>query len=428
MKNKLFDALPWVAVPFTLFMLALYHFIPDQHVEYYPSNNIFGALYSGSSTSNAPDIEWLDDSQNGWRCDALKEETDYQFCGVNFLTRNKKNGEGRNLNNISSIKLKISYTGSSEKIRFVMRSFDPGYATVKDDNSLQYIYTEIKTSSLKNEPIDVYMTEFTVADWWIEQYDHKRTLVQPSFKNVTSIGFELSEEVFEGRHEITIDEITLIGPVFDESNYYLCILFIWMLVQFGYLFTRLSYVKNAVVHYQERGNELISQNKKLTNKADKYKKLSSKDPLTGIYNRRGFNDQADPFFAGHYAGAILLIDLDFFKNINDTFGHDAGDIVLKTVTQVIIDNVRKNDIVGRWGGEEFIVYVSDSFADSVLTLAEKLRLSIKELAIPEFPQISITTSIGFAIRMQDESFDDCFKRADIKLYSAKTSGRDQTQF
>jgi diguanylate cyclase (GGDEF)-like protein len=135
----------------------------------------------------------------------------------------------------------------------------------------------------------------------------------------------------------------------------------------------------------------------------------------------------DPSFVRSNLG-ILVFDVDHFKKVNDQFGHDTGDRVLSTIAQVIGNNVRQTDVLGRWGGEEFILICPQITLEQVKGLAEKLRLAIEE---QEFNTpngaLKVTISIGAAIVDPQETFEAAFKRADTALYKAKNSGRNQTQ-
>jgi diguanylate cyclase (GGDEF)-like protein len=118
----------------------------------------------------------------------------------------------------------------------------------------------------------------------------------------------------------------------------------------------------------------------------------------------------------------MIMDIDYFKNINDTYGHTAGDLVLNDISKAIKSNVRDYDIVGRYGGEEFIVILPHTSVGMAKRMAERLRKTIKLLQVNN---ISVTVSIGVTRNMpEDTSIDDLVKRADMHLYEAKQSGRD----
>lgn len=151
------------------------------------------------------------------------------------------------------------------------------------------------------------------------------------------------------------------------------------------------------------------------------------DQLTGIYNRHKFEQllclerERSRRFGQQLS--LILIDIDHFKVINDTYGHDTGDEILKHLVEIIQDNIRKIDIFARWGGEEFLVLTPDTDLDNIQILAEKLRLAVQKA---DFSNSShITISQGVATFKNEDTFEDIFKRVDKGLYWAKKHGRNQ---
>ncbi len=157
--------------------------------------------------------------------------------------------------------------------------------------------------------------------------------------------------------------------------------------------------------------------------------LSFTDPLTGIFNRRHFFNLFESEFTGarryRYNLAVLMIDIDDFKSINDTYGHQQGDRVLTVISQMIRDKTRTTDVWGRYGGEEFIGFVSHCTREGVLTLAEKLRKHIESLAIPGMGGKKVTASVGIGYFPSDgvKDIDGLVKSADDNLYLAKKNGK-----
>lgn len=176
-------------------------------------------------------------------------------------------------------------------------------------------------------------------------------------------------------------------------------------------------------------NELSEAYALLALKSVELEKASITDTLTGLFNRRRLDEayahELDR--AQRYAKPVSLIigDVDHFKSINDTHGHQTGDEVLKTIADLLRNGVRAVDIVGRWGGEEFLVICPDTDLDGAVALAEKLRLSIET---EPFAAIgSATSSFGIAQYRAGESFKDTVARADTALYKAKINGRNRVE-
>ncbi|HQD83704.1 MAG TPA: GGDEF domain-containing protein [Quisquiliibacterium sp.] len=161
--------------------------------------------------------------------------------------------------------------------------------------------------------------------------------------------------------------------------------------------------------------------------------LATRDSLTGLYNRAEFINLANGELtraARHgFETAIVVIDLDHFKVVNDTLGHPAGDRVLRSVGAVLSAELRASDVIGRLGGEEFIVLLPQTPPALARSVAEKLRARLAESTLdPESPALRITASFGVASASpQDGSadFEAIYQRADAALYRAKGDGRNR---
>jgi diguanylate cyclase (GGDEF)-like protein/PAS domain S-box-containing protein len=158
----------------------------------------------------------------------------------------------------------------------------------------------------------------------------------------------------------------------------------------------------------------------------KLEQQANTDPLTGLFNRRSFTSFCEHEFlrANRYFQpfSLMIIDIDLFKAVNDTYGHLVGDEVIKRVAKICHEHIREADVLARIGGEEFAILLPDTDIDSAYILAERLRQVQQQYDEPLAPPITI--SIGVAtIHPQDKTFSELFKRADKALYSSKNSGR-----
>ncbi len=161
------------------------------------------------------------------------------------------------------------------------------------------------------------------------------------------------------------------------------------------------------------------------------KHLSVTDALTGLYNRRHFDNMIEREFlrAKRYSNnlSIAIIDIDFFKKVNDTYGHLCGDYILKEVAYLILENFRKTDMIFRYGGEEILVILTETPIEKAIIPLERLRKSIENYPFNYDGQdIRITISIGAeSINPEISNFEKLIDNADKALYQAKENGRNR---
>lgn len=173
-------------------------------------------------------------------------------------------------------------------------------------------------------------------------------------------------------------------------------------------------------------NEMKNSHNKLTEKFDSLNKMASVDSLTGLYNRRSMNklvwdaiDKGKPF-------SLIMCDIDDFKKVNDTYGHDCGDLVLKSVASVIKSTLRDFDVVCRWGGEEILVLVSNSNASSAAQVGERIRARVEGMNIKYGSHIvKCTLTLGVAEHDFGRSYEETITIADERLYEGKKSGKNK---
>jgi diguanylate cyclase (GGDEF)-like protein/PAS domain S-box-containing protein len=179
-----------------------------------------------------------------------------------------------------------------------------------------------------------------------------------------------------------------------------------------------------------RANELLQGEITERKKAEeKLRELSEKDPLTAIFNRRKLYELMDVEIdrAKRYERPLSLImfDFDYFKKINDTYGHTVGDIVLQSSAKLIGCVIRRVDIFARYGGEEFIILVPETGVAGAVALAEKIRRFVHQHAYPEVGKV--TVSAGVAAFVGNDTKETLIKRADDALYKAKEKGRNRVE-
>jgi diguanylate cyclase (GGDEF)-like protein len=166
----------------------------------------------------------------------------------------------------------------------------------------------------------------------------------------------------------------------------------------------------------------------LKQQRDKLESMAMYDQLTGLNNRHYLYESADRKFSRAKRHkdqlSLLMIDIDNFKGINDLYGHQVGDVVLQFIGKQLLASARQEDIVARFGGEEFIMLLDQCEKNQALKKAEELRQRISSEMVES---VNVTASIGIAeLEEQDQSFEDIIRRADKALYESKENGRDRS--
>ncbi|MGA9046622.1 ABC transporter substrate binding protein [Sulfuricurvum sp.] len=258
----------------------------------------------------------------------------------------------------------------------------------------------------------------------------KITYVNPAFSYHT--GYTKEEVVGKTPRLLKSDQ-------HDETFYQ----HLWTTILDGEVFrgTIINKKKNGELYYEkktisplkdDKNNivSFVSSGKDVTQESiihQEIQRIAMSDNLTGIYNRHKFEIlfalESERSRRFSLPLSMLLIDIDHFKSVNDTYGHDVGDEVLKHLVTIVQENIRKIDIFARWGGEEFLVLSPGTDLQNMQILAEKLRSAAENGIFPEVGKVTI--SIGVSAFTPEDTFTKLFKRADQGLYNAKAEGRNQ---
>ncbi len=178
---------------------------------------------------------------------------------------------------------------------------------------------------------------------------------------------------------------------------------------------------------------LAANREELLRKNRELETVSQTDPLTGLLNRRGVEElfQRETYRArrSRRTFAVMIADIDHFKRVNDTYGHDAGDAVIVEVAKILKGHARGWDLCARWGGEEFLTVLVETDLPQAVAVAERTRLGVASAAISHNGEsIPVTISAGVSVYREEEDVAVCIKRSDACMYRAKKSGRNQIWF
>jgi diguanylate cyclase (GGDEF)-like protein len=313
-------------------------------------------------------------------------------------------------------------------VRVTVRSFDARFSRADDGNSARMQSVTLPVRDVA-KPLVIGLSELTVPEWWIFQHSLPHEFNIASLDNAVAVAVDLPDRLNNGApHEVRLRGLVLQGEWIRRETLYFAILCAWVAGALGVLGWRFSDLRHQHRRQRLQIDALTARTARLRAEHDGLKRLAVIDQLTGVLNRRGIEHAIAGEAMGSHDIALLVLDIDHFKRINDTEGHEAGDLVLKRVATVIAENTRERDIVGRWGGEEFLVACIDCAPPHAATVAEKIRQRIEDSFFGSRQRIAVTASVGVAMMREGDSFPSAFRRADAALYRAKSSGRNRIVF
>jgi diguanylate cyclase (GGDEF)-like protein len=179
-----------------------------------------------------------------------------------------------------------------------------------------------------------------------------------------------------------------------------------------------------------RTDELEKAYDMIKNKNKELNELLITDGLTKLYTRgylmKKMKEEKTRYKRYKASFSLIMCDIDHFKKVNDTYGHDAGDLILKKISKLMQNSSREQDTIARWGGEEFMILLPETTIEEAHAVAQRILETLREKVYTyEEEEISLTMSFGLTMYEDKESIDELIKRVDEKLYEAKDNGRDQ---
>jgi diguanylate cyclase (GGDEF)-like protein len=372
---------------------------------------------------------WKDKEQKIWSCD-LAEGYLYYYCLLTIeLTNSDRNEEGLDLSLYQEVTIHYDYQSEQDDtLRVQIRNFNPEFSTADNFLTRKYNEFEFRPSEFGNR-ITIELDKFYVPSWWIAELRLPSRLAEPNFDNVTQIEIQTGTKDQVGLRIVQIKEIIFTGKSIDAETYYLSIIVIWLVSLTILGLIRFTQIVRDLRFERRHLQTLTQENEALELKKAELEKRVHVDKLTTVYNRAGI-EQA--FTVMHHNWTektrkygIIVLDLDHFKIVNDDYGHQIGDVVLEKLGAMLKATVRSEDLVGRWGGEEFIVLANAAEIEQLRVLAEKVRFAVESAEWPE--SLKITASLGLAIVNTTDTIESIFTRADSHLYRAKNHGRNNVQ-
>jgi len=419
-----FEIVLGLLVILTIFAIAGEEQILEEHLVIDQKSGLALNIYDDRESGGTSSIHLEDEKNMRWHC-ILRDSYSYPYCGFEVLF-DKERTNGIDLRHYNKIRMHLDYNGPSQTVRISLRNFDPLYSKKEILQSTKYNQIEFNVALL-NGVAEFSIKDFFVANWWVLENKIPPQLSHPQFDNITIFEVQSGSGKPLGKHQFQLHRVEFIGQALSTADWYLVIMMIWLGIILSFLAYRIIKLKDEVTIQRKRESELIEINEVLDTRSKALELQAKTDPLTGVFNRLGIEEAISlglQDWSQHRKPlSLVMIDIDHFKQINDKYGHDVGDLVLSNLSNIVQQHTRTQDLFARWGGEEFVLVCRDTDIDSARAIADKLRELIANQTLHK--NIKITASFGVATLKTYENLEQLFKAADTALYEAKSSGRNR---
>ncbi|QAY75597.1 GGDEF domain-containing protein [Sphingosinicella sp. BN140058] len=377
--------------------------------------------YGDQAEKGSSTVSTDNDRPLHWRC-ALKDGFQYPYCGYQLLFGGWGGVRGMNFAKVESISIDMSYSGPGETIRFNLLDFDPRYSHKDRPDTFKPNKVEVFVRTGDRRVIEVRPEDFSVAEWWLTRFSMPPALSRPQFENIVSLDIQTGSWSAKGEHAFDVHSITFNRKLLSRAELYLVILAAWVIFAIAFLAMRLVRLAGDLKRRKRTEQAALAA-------ARAAQESALTDALTSVLNRRGLVRGYEGLTAGvapSSAISVILIDIDFFKRLNDSFGHNAGDAVLVAFSSILSAQASEADLVGRWGGEEFLI-VHVGGRDDAMALAERVRGALHAYDFGACGTVTASFGIHTA-PVEGADLDQMVGHADEALYTAKSRGRNRADF
>jgi len=413
-------------------MLLAHGYLPDKVDLLFPSAKSNMWLFSdGTDNEGGSHANWLDREENAFECN-VTHAIAWPYCGTEIQLT--PDFQGVDISEYKAMKVYINYAGPSTQVGVTLRSFEPASFVEGNVDSLKSSIVSIDTFELvgADTPIIIKPAEWQVLPWWLDRYTIARESRYTDFSHVVVVGLNLDDKPVDGKHRMQLKKVEVVKNLISEKTWYVVLISVWLLCVFLLVSWSLIKLLRQSKQHSSKAEALSIYADELSLLSEYHKNEAMRDELTGLYNRKGLAEYLKTKLEKDEAFnlSLILFDLDFFKKVNDSYGHDAGDQVLVSIAATINVNIRQSDCFCRWGGEEFAILCpampiekTSEFANSLCNLIASTQIKTSST------MINITASFGVSAGHVDQNnlIDALFERADSALYKAKGNGRNRVE-
>lgn len=407
----------------TLAVLTWHHYGMEKQFVMFPNESISPTVYSDPQYGGRSKT-MLESSPKGTfiKCRTISSSRIHPFCGISLAISDL--GGDQDLSSYDELIVTLSADSTEPDtvmIYLVNTEFDSNAEPFERVN----LRTINAAKMMRN--ITLPLDSFYVPSWWLLFNPEDPYGGKPNVSNVTALRITTGDSRLEREVQLHIERISAHGKYIKQSKLYLAIIIVWISVSLFFVIANMVAMRRHTLASKKRARELENLNNFLAIEKNKFESMAKRDALTGALNRAGLRQVIDEACNAYReqgtSNSLILFDIDHFKVINDTYGHQMGDEALVELVKLISATIRDDDYLARWGGEEFALICLRTNASDAVLFAEKLRHTINTA---QLAGLSVSCSFGVA-QLCHEDVASWFGAADEALYEAKEKGRNQVR-
>ncbi|MGB5447260.1 MAG: GGDEF domain-containing protein [Psychromonas sp.] len=417
----------------SLSLVSWQHYGMNHILDVFPDSN-HTILASGDEIYGGHSKSSLIKTVNGvlLHCET-KPSPGWPFCNLE-VNISDSNRQGINLEQYDHLLLTFKHQSSVQDtvlVYLINTESQESQSSNLIETSDRYIHKNNMTTILPTSGRSIYrlpLKNFSVPSWWLLKNNLTGKDAEPNLNNVTTLSIATGDSNATRSVDILLEKVQFTGKWITANSLYLYIIFTWITIITINALYRVYQLAEQLKINRQHNKKLEEINSFLSIQKEEFEALAKTDPLTGLYNRAGTREllqRMQDDLDGEYS--LIMFDIDHFKMINDTYGHEIGDSILCSLAKCITAHMRETDHVARWGGEEFIILCSNTKLLNAAVVANNLRQQIANT--PLIKQISVTCSFGVSQYQNDikDSIQSMFEVADVAMYTAKKMGRNRVE-